>query len=146
MASVRLLRQIERLLDEADQAITKEDWSTVSSRARSVLAIDPDNSEGMAYLAAAQRALDTLSAAPTSQPLSSTPNQVTLTGEPDHRASFANGRYQVKRFLGEGGKKRVYLAQDTTLDREVAFALILPMYRLSFCTWALESSLTMAGS
>ncbi|MEE8158073.1 MAG: protein kinase, partial [Dehalococcoidia bacterium] len=30
----------------------------------------------------------------------------------------------VKRFLGEGGKKRVYRAQDTLLDREVAFALI----------------------
>ena len=30
----------------------------------------------------------------------------------------------MKRFLGEGGKKRVYLAQDTLLDREVAFALI----------------------
>jgi len=39
-------------------------------------------------------------------------------------ASFANGRYEVKRFLGEGGKKKVYLAKDTTLDREVAFALI----------------------
>ena len=38
--------------------------------------------------------------------------------------SFAAGRYQVKRFLGEGGKKKVYLANDTTLDRDVAFALI----------------------
>ncbi len=38
--------------------------------------------------------------------------------------SFANGRYQVKQFLGEGGKKKVYLAHDTLLDREVAFALI----------------------
>ena len=38
--------------------------------------------------------------------------------------SFANGRYQVQKFLGEGGKKKVYLAQDTLLDREVAFALI----------------------
>jgi tetratricopeptide (TPR) repeat protein/ribosomal protein L40E len=38
--------------------------------------------------------------------------------------SFANGRYQVKRFLGEGGKKKVYLAHDTLLDRDVAFALI----------------------
>ena len=28
------------------------------------------------------------------------------------------------RFLGEGGKKRVYLAHDTLLDRDVAFALI----------------------
>ena len=34
------------------------------------------------------------------------------------------GRYQVRRFLGEGGKKRVYLSHDTKLDRDVAFALI----------------------
>ena len=43
---------------------------------------------------------------------------------PTQPTSFANSRYQVKRFLGEGGKKKVYLAHDTTLDREVAFALI----------------------
>jgi tetratricopeptide (TPR) repeat protein len=39
-------------------------------------------------------------------------------------ASFVNDRYQVKEFLGEGGKKKVYLAHDTLLDRDVAFALI----------------------
>src|SRR5215208_8372038 len=39
-------------------------------------------------------------------------------------SSFAGGRYVVKRFLGEGGKKKVYLAHDTLLDRDVAFALI----------------------
>ena len=38
--------------------------------------------------------------------------------------SFANGRYTVKRFLGEGGKKKVYLVHDASLDRDVAFALI----------------------
>jgi tetratricopeptide (TPR) repeat protein len=30
----------------------------------------------------------------------------------------------VKKFLGEGGKKKVYLVHDTLLDRDVAFALI----------------------
>jgi class 3 adenylate cyclase len=39
-------------------------------------------------------------------------------------STFAAGRYQVQRFLGEGAKKRVYLAHDTKLDRDVAFALI----------------------
>jgi tetratricopeptide (TPR) repeat protein len=38
--------------------------------------------------------------------------------------SFAGGRYQVKKLLGEGGKKKVYLTRDNVLDRDVAFALI----------------------
>ena len=42
----------------------------------------------------------------------------------DEPTSFADGRYDVKELLGEGGKKLVYLAHDNTLDREVAFALI----------------------
>ena len=39
-------------------------------------------------------------------------------------SSFAGGRYQVQRFLGEGGRKRVYLARDSKLDRDVAIAVI----------------------
>jgi class 3 adenylate cyclase len=38
--------------------------------------------------------------------------------------SFAGGRYSVERFLGEGGRKRVYLAHDSRLDRSVAIAVI----------------------
>ena len=38
--------------------------------------------------------------------------------------AFAAGRYNVRSFLGEGAKKRIYLAHDTRLDRDVAFALI----------------------
>jgi serine/threonine protein kinase len=120
MASDRLQRQIDRLLDEADQAITEEDWSTVSSRARSVLAIDPENADGLAYLATADRAVGGTgpqSVAPT------TPSAPTPASTPEP-TSFADGRYQVKRFQGKVGKKKVYLALDTTLDRDVAFALI----------------------
>src|SRR3989442_3570111 len=39
-------------------------------------------------------------------------------------ATFAGGRYVVKGFLGEGGRKRVYLAHETKLDRDVAVAVI----------------------
>jgi tetratricopeptide (TPR) repeat protein len=50
---------------------------------------------------------------------------VTETAQPSPEpTSFADGRYQVKKFLGEGGKKKVYLTHDTLLDRDVAFALI----------------------
>ncbi len=38
--------------------------------------------------------------------------------------SYADGRYTIRDLLGEGAKKRVYLAHDTLLDRDVAFALI----------------------
>ena len=43
---------------------------------------------------------------------------------PQEPTSFADGRYVVNRFLGEGGKKKVYLAHDDLLDRDIAFALI----------------------
>ena len=46
------------------------------------------------------------------------------TPTPALPASFASGRYQVQRFLGEGGKKRVYLARDEKLDSDVAIAVI----------------------
>ena len=48
--------------------------------------------------------------------------------------SFQDGRYEVKDLLGQGSTKRVYLAHDTLLDRDVAFARIAvggldPAYR-----------------
>src|ERR1700704_3798327 len=33
------------------------------------------------------------------------------------------GRYRVRRFLGQGGRKRVYLSDDTATGTEVAVAL-----------------------
>ena len=50
--------------------------------------------------------------------------QTTPTPAPALPASFASGRYQVKGFLGEGAKKRVYLASDRKLDRDVAIGVI----------------------
>ena len=46
------------------------------------------------------------------------------TSSPAQPTSFVDGRYTVSKFLGEGGKKKVYLAHDAQLDRDVAFALI----------------------
>jgi class 3 adenylate cyclase len=39
-------------------------------------------------------------------------------------SGFAGGRYRVQALLGEGASKRVYLARDTRLERDVAVALI----------------------
>jgi serine/threonine protein kinase len=60
-------------------------------------------------------------AEPASEPAATSATPTPVSPEP---TSFANGRYQVKKLLGEGGKKKVYLAHDAVLDRDVAFALI----------------------
>ena len=59
----------------------------------------------------------------TKQVAEPTPAIALACGGPDP-TSFTDGRYQVKKLLGEGGKKRVYMAHDVLLDRDVAFALI----------------------
>ena len=125
MVSERIQRRIDILLDEADEAVAQTDWTVVRDRAQNVLALDPNNGDAITFLAAADRALaDDRSPPPRVQPLTPTSTPTDDPAARDQPSSFANGRYEVKRFLGEGGKKKVYLAQDTTLDREVAFALI----------------------
>ncbi len=124
MASERFQRRIERLLDEADEAISQFDWERVRQCAQAVLAIDPGNADGLTFLTTAERAISGSSAPlpPNQPPVPTTaPPPIATSIQP---TSFANGRYQVQRSLGEGGKKKVYLAHDTLLDREVAFALI----------------------
>ncbi len=104
MASDRIQRRIDLLLDEADEAVSRLDWSAVRDRAQAVLAFAPEHREALAYLDAARRAQDD---GGTSQPeLKSIPDQP-IVEDPQQPSSFANGRYQVKRFLGEGVKKKV---------------------------------------
>jgi len=142
MTSDRIQRNIERLLDEADTAFAARDWLRVRDCAQDVLSLDPKQSEARSFLEAAERSL--------SRRASPLPEGEGGEGSPEHQhqpeqplggagespalpaaavpplvpSSFASGRYAVKRFLGEGGKKKVYLAHDTLLDRDVAFALI----------------------
>ncbi|MFQ6029876.1 MAG: serine/threonine-protein kinase, partial [Dehalococcoidia bacterium] len=120
MASERSRRRIERLLDEADEAVTQLNWEVVRDRVTAVLALEPENADAHTLLAAVERAIGNSAPPPVDRHEAS----LNPTASSDQPASFASGRYEVKRFLGEGGKKKVYLAHDSLLDRDVAFALI----------------------
>jgi class 3 adenylate cyclase len=120
MPSERIQRQIDRLLDEAEAALTRLDWDGLRAQANAVLALDPENADARTFLDAAVR-----SGAGTPSTTESQPAAVSeAPSAPPLPASFAAGRYTVQSFLGEGAKKRVYLAHDTKLARDVAFALI----------------------
>ena len=110
MAGDRIQRRIDRLLDQAEEAADEPNWQRVRELSQNILAFDPENTDALGFLAAADRSLPESASTPNSQstsiPTISTPTT------PSQPTSFANGRYQVKRFLGEGGKKKVYLAQD----------------------------------
>jgi len=132
MASERIRRQVERLLDEAEGAISRFDWELVSRYAQAALALDPANADGVALLEAANRALE--NAPPTSdhEPLKTTESPLAVEPSSQYEdslgndipTSFASGRYQIIKPLGEGGRKKVYLAYDNVLDRDIALAVI----------------------
>ena len=73
MASDRIQRQIDRFLDEAEEAVTQGDWSVAEDRARKVLALDPQNSDALTYVAAADRALNDSFPPTTGEPATATP-------------------------------------------------------------------------
>jgi len=56
MPSEFIQRQIDGLLDEATAAVRALDWKTVRNRVEAVLAMDPENGDARALLAAAGRA------------------------------------------------------------------------------------------
>jgi eukaryotic-like serine/threonine-protein kinase len=61
-----------------------------------------------------------LTAEPSTEPAVAEPRVEAL---PADVPSEIAGRYRVRRFLGQGGRKRVYLSHDTATDTEVAVAL-----------------------
>ena len=121
MTTERIKRRIKRLLDQVEGAADAEDWRTVQRLSLQVLDMDEDNVDAQTFSRMAERSLGAAPppAAPTSPCATLTPELAMATP-----TSFSDGRYEVKRFVGEDGKKMVYLAHDNLLDRDVAFALI----------------------
>ena len=97
MASERILRQIDRFLDEAEEAVAQGDWSVVSDRADKVLALDPDNADARTYLAAAHRAQGDPGdgPAPPSGPAPASPSAAPVT-------AAVTGQIEVTSWVREG--------------------------------------------
>lgn len=86
------------------------------ARTVSCIACGTDNPHGQSFCDECGGALDSPATPPTAK--GAAPK---ATGEP---AVLDGGRYELLSFLGEGAKKRVHLARDTRLNREVAIAFI----------------------
>ena len=125
MPSERIQRQIDQHLDAAEQAGLGLNWNLAREHAQAALALDPQNEDALAFLAVAGRALagtaTTLAqdARPEASPGTPTPEPTPALPTP-----FAEEALDLIAAAGEGGKKRVYLAHDSRLDRGVALALI----------------------
>ena len=57
MATERIQRRIDRLLDQVEEAADQEDWEIVRRLTQQVLALDQKNADAPAFLAAADQAL-----------------------------------------------------------------------------------------
>ncbi len=55
MASERIQRQIDRLLDEAAEAVAQGDWELVRDCSQKVLVVEPENQEALTFMAIAER-------------------------------------------------------------------------------------------
>ena len=59
MPSERIQRQIDRLLDQADQAFGEIDYEALQKFAEAILRVGPENSDALTYLDASKRDMST---------------------------------------------------------------------------------------
>ncbi len=98
MGGYRIQRRIDRLLDQAEEAMDQLKWDAVREYAQAALGQDPGNTDSLADLDSAQLVRQFFVGGATA--MSTIGATFTRT---DQLASFANGRCEAKRFLGEGG-------------------------------------------
>ena len=109
MPSERIQRQIDRIFGEAEEALATYDWEAVRRHALAVKSLDPENEDARTFLEAAERNLQGGTSTEAVEDTSATSMPTEKPQAESIPSSFADGRYQVQRFLGEGGKKKVYL-------------------------------------
>lgn len=129
MPSERIQAAIDTLFKRLDEALAAGDWSGVERLARDVLALDQENEDALALLrAAAERLGQSGALAPQTDATTSRADAGVSTGRPMEAPPAAPaliaGRYELRNFIGEGARKRVYLGHDRLLDRDVALALL----------------------
>ena len=120
LSSVRVQRQVVRLLGELEEAVITRRWEAVRDTCHDVLALEPENVDAQAFLAAAKRALGEDDPRRSSNGVSSYTSA--SVDHSDVSGAVVNGRYNLGRIIGEGARKRVYEAMDSLLDREVAIS------------------------
>ena len=58
MASERIQRRIDRILDQLEDAADRRDWPAVRQGALDLLVFDPENEDAKKFVADAERAVD----------------------------------------------------------------------------------------
>ncbi|HJN93777.1 MAG TPA: hypothetical protein QGF05_13780, partial [Dehalococcoidia bacterium] len=102
------------MLDQAEEAADGRDWSAVAESVRMVLKLDPENEDARAFEAMVDESDSGASVATATSldPTSGAESGAASIERAPERVlpdSFVDGRYQVSGFLGEGGRKQVYL-------------------------------------
>jgi len=74
MASDRIQRRIDQLLDQIEREADQDNWRQVLDLARQVLGFDPDNGDAKAFLGVAEERL------PSTEFVNFSPSQISMAG------------------------------------------------------------------